>query len=162
MKAIYYIIKSKNKTIKDCYIGCTANFKKREYAHKCHCNNNQIKKLKLYTFINENGRWDEWEMLLIEESDFETKKQCFERERFWIEMYDASLNKIKKPIRYIEEKRDYTNKYNTEYRNNNKEYYKNYRETHKEGKKEYNKTYYEKKKNKNKIVEIVSINDELR
>lgn len=162
MKAIYYIIKSKNELIKDCYIGCTNNFKKREYTHKSYCINNEAKQLKLYKFINQNGGWDEWTMYLIEETEYETKKECFERERFWIEMYEASLNKIKKPIRYIEEKRDYTNKYNTIYRNNNKEYYKNYRENHKEGKKEYNKEYYEKKKNKNKIVEIVSISDELR
>lgn len=162
MKAIYYIIRCKNETIKDCYIGCTTNFKKREYTHKSYCNINESKQLRLYSFINQNGRWDEWEMLLIEETDYETKKQCLERERFWIEMYEASLNKIKKPIRYIDEKRDYTNKYNTIYRNNNKEYYKNYRDTHKEGKKEYNKDYYEKKKDKKDSVVIVPINDELR
>ena len=145
-------------------IGCTTNFKKREYTHKSYCNKNENKQFKLYNFINKNGGWSEWDMLLIEDIEYETKKECFERERFWIEMYEASLNKIKKPIRYVEEKRDYTNKYNTMYRNNNKEYYKNYRETHKNKRIQYNKDYYEKNKNKNKnkSIETLSINDELR
>jgi ribulose-phosphate 3-epimerase len=113
----------------------------------------------LYNFINQNGGWDEWEMLLIEELEYDNNIQSLQRERFWIEIFDASLNTIKRPIRYEEEIREYTNKYNTMYRNENKEYYKNYRDTHKEKKKEYNKEYYLKNKElKNDIVTVYDIN----
>jgi hypothetical protein len=47
------------------YVGSTKSFIKRKSQHKRACNNGDTKKL--YTTIRENGGWDNWRMVMIEE-----------------------------------------------------------------------------------------------
>jgi hypothetical protein len=46
------------------YVGSTKAFRK-EKQHKSKCNNGHTQKL--YTTIRENGGWDNWRMVMIEE-----------------------------------------------------------------------------------------------
>ena len=57
---IIYIIKCKDKSIKDWYIGSTINLKSRIMHHKSMCNNKNCKdyNCKKYKFIRENGGFD--------------------------------------------------------------------------------------------------------
>jgi len=61
---IIYKIFCKDFNIKYIYVGHTTNFIKRKYKHKKTCNDNN-NKLKIYEIINQNGGWDNWEMIEI-------------------------------------------------------------------------------------------------
>jgi predicted GIY-YIG superfamily endonuclease len=47
------------------YVGSTKSIIKRKSQHKIHCNNGNTRKL--YTTIRENGGWNNWRMVIIEE-----------------------------------------------------------------------------------------------
>ena len=51
------------------YIGSTSNFKNRKYQHKCSCNSEKGKKynLPVYQYIRDNGGWDNFVMIPIEQ-----------------------------------------------------------------------------------------------
>ena len=51
------------------YVGSTKAFRQRKYQHKSVCYNINSKEYdkKLYNIIRENGGWDNWRMVLIEE-----------------------------------------------------------------------------------------------
>ena len=76
----YYIyqIKCKDENIKDSYIGSTKNWESRKNTHK----HNSIHKIKyrLYEFINKNGGWENWEMILLE-SPCITKQEAVQLEK---------------------------------------------------------------------------------
>ena len=80
--------------IKDCYVGHTTNFIKRKASHKKVCNNSSNKKhnYKVYSFIRENGGWDNWVMIEIEKYSCNDKNEACARERYWYETLNASLN----------------------------------------------------------------------
>jgi group I intron endonuclease len=63
-KALIYKIICKNPEIKEVYVGSTCNFKRRIIDHKRH---SKIKNLKVYTFINENGGWNNWTFEIIQD-----------------------------------------------------------------------------------------------
>lgn len=94
-KMLFYIIKCKDLNIKECYIGHTSNFRKRESLHKSNCNNKKCKShnLKIYIFIRNNGGFDNWEMIKIEDYPCNNNLECSQRERYWIENNNATLNK---------------------------------------------------------------------
>ena len=48
----------------------------------------------VYQFIRENGGWDNFDMILIEEYECENRLQAEQRERYWIETLKAELNQI--------------------------------------------------------------------
>ena len=129
-KCVIYKLCCKDLNVKELYIGSTCNFTKRKWGHKLCCNSEQNKEYnrKVYKFIRDNGGWDNWDMILVEEYSCENKQQKLQRERYWYEELKAELNK-ECPGR---EKKEY-------------------HETHKEQKKEYNKEYYEE--NREKILE---------
>jgi len=60
---IIYKICCKDKSITDLYVGHTTNFAKRKYQHKNLCSSN--KKLKIYKVIQENGGWDNWDIIEV-------------------------------------------------------------------------------------------------
>ena len=64
----FYKICCKDITIKEIYIGQTTDFTRRKSCHKQSCNNaNSLGyNIRLYKFIRENGGWDHWDMILIE------------------------------------------------------------------------------------------------
>jgi hypothetical protein len=150
------------------YIGSTTEFTKRKYQHKCSSKSSEIK---LYTTIRENGGWDNWRMIVVEQYlDCKNKIEQKIREQKWIDDLNANLNMVNAFI--TEEQAKLNNIKNSEYkkihRENNrvkineqkKEYYnehkeqlieksKIYSEDHKEEIKEYKKEW--AKQNKEKI-----------
>ena len=117
---VYYIyqIKCKDTEIKDFYIGSTRHWEARKNSHK----HNSIYKLKyrLYEFINKNGGWENWEMILLE-SPCITKQEAVLLEKQYIINYKSTLNK-NKPIRSEDEITEYMRNYQIK----NKEKLKNY------------------------------------
>ena len=93
-KTLIYKIVCNNLDVLECYVGSTTDFKSRKYAHKTSCNNEFSKayNLKVYKFIRENGGWDNFTMVLIEEYFCGSKLECRSRERFWFENLNSGLN----------------------------------------------------------------------
>lgn len=131
-ETIIYKIVCKDLTIKNVYVGHTTNFRRRKCNHKKCCNNKNYKyhNLNVYKFIRENGGWNNFEMIMIEEYNCENKLQAHQRERYWIETLNADLNCII-PTRTQKE----------------------YNDINKEQIIEYQKKWYEE--NKNKILEKI-------
>ena len=119
-KCVIYKLCCKDLNIKEIYIGSTCNFSKRKCDHKKVCNNKNSKRhnLKVYKFIRDNGGFENWDMILVEEFSCENKMQKLQRERYWYEELKADLNS------------DYPGRSKKEWREDNKEHIK-------ESKKEY-------------------------
>ena len=136
-KTKIYKLVCKDIHITKIYVGHTTNWVKRKSNHKSNCNNSNSKMYDyfVYQFIRENGGWDNFDMILIEEYECENKLQAEQRERYWVETLKAELN-TNIPGRTIKEWTE-TNK-----------------ETIKEYQKEYQKKFYET--NKEKILKQLS------
>jgi len=150
--------------MKYCYVGSTQNFTRRKCQHKFHCKTlNQ----KIYQVIRENGGWDNWSMIKIEDTDYETKLDAHKRERELLEYFGNGMNE-RTPSRNWEEEcqkehnkqyrdthKPQANKYAKQYREDNREqineWRKQYRKDNKEQITEYKKQYYED--NKEQIAE---------
>ena len=122
-------------------------FSQRKKLHKSSCNNENDKRynLKLYSTIRENGGWDNWTMVQIEEYSCNNKREAVCREEYWRVKLHAQLNmrkafgaetiveyqkqyreENKEEIKdqrkhYYETNKDEINKRNKQYRNENKE-----------------------------------------
>ena len=168
-KTIIYKIVCKDLSKTDIYVGHTTDFRTRKSQHKSNCNNEKSRgyNLKVYNFIRENGGWENFSMVQIEEYNCNNKREAESRERYWYEELNAKLNSIC-PIRtqkeYYEVNKEYyenniekIKEYKKEWREQNiekiKEYHKEYREQNKEKIKEKDKEWYEE--NKEKIIEKV-------
>lgn len=161
-KYIMYKLCCLDPNITDEYVGSTTNFKNRKTKHKSNCNNPNSKeyKLKVYEFIRENGGFENWNMIQIEEYPCNSKREAEAREEVLRKELKTTLN-TRRPLRTEEEELEYRNKY---YENNKdkilkqskdyyveniekkKEYKKQYRGDNKEKIKEQQKEYYEKNK----------------
>ena len=167
-KGMIYKLVCNDLNIKECYVGSTTNFIKRKYKHKSDCNNEKSKDYNFnrYNFIRNNGGWENWSMVLVENFNCESKRELEQRERFWFEKLKSTLNSHK-PYITEEENKEYHEEYHKEYRDNNKkqilkqrkEYYekkkkeilehnKEYRDNNKEQILKQKKEYYEKNKKK--------------
>jgi len=115
------------------YIGSTKSFRSRKNQHKNACINENYRcyNLKIYQKIRENGGWDNWNMIIIDEADNLTFTQARIKEEELRLKYNGNLNSYKA---YITEEQK-------------KEYYQTNKEVYKEKKREY------KEKNKEKIAE---------
>lgn len=136
---IIYKLCCKNPEITDIYVGHTCNFTRRKYEHKFHCNNEHSEKYNynVYTFIRDNGGWNNFDMVMVEQYPCENKLESERRERHWIETLNATLNCVI-PSRTHEE----IQKYGKRHRIENKEYYKKYGEDHRDHILEQKKKYY--------------------
>ena len=107
---IYKLVHKDDLDDKNIYIGYSTNFKQRKKDHRrCCCNvNHRLHNIKVYQFIRENGGWDEWVMLKIEDYPCKDVYEARNRERYWFKELNASLNMIY-PIRGEKEYR-YDNK----------------------------------------------------
>ena len=151
-KNIIYKLCCKNLDVKNIYVGSTCNFTKRKSAHKTDSNNLNCKKynLKVYKFIRDNGGFENWEMIMIEEYPCENKMQKIKRERHHIELLCSTLNSYV-PGRDMKEYYQDNKEKIKEYRKNNSDKMKEYREDNKQKVKEFQKEWYEK--NKERIKE---------
>ena len=94
--SIIYKIVCNDSSIIDCYVGSTIKFKSRESQHKGYCNYETRKQYnyKLYSFIRENGGWENWTMIEIEKYPCETKMDLLAREKYYYDMLKPTLNSI--------------------------------------------------------------------
>ena len=109
------------------YIGHTTNWIQRKTNHKRCCNTENSKEYnaKNYKFIRENGGWEEWEMVLIENYPCNNNIEARARE----EMLRCNFNTQLNTVRALRTKEKHI------------ELIKAYYEDHKEEKKKYNKEY---------------------
>ena len=88
-ETIMYKIVCNDLSILDCYVGSTTDFTRRKAEHK---NLTKTSERKIYTFIRENGGWNNWSMVQIEEYPCMNSNQKNKRIRYWFEELRASLN----------------------------------------------------------------------
>ena len=149
---VIYILKHKTDDTKEFYIGSTINFKKRCWEHKRRCNNQNSKKYnyKVYKYIRENGRWDEWEIILLYDYPCKNKKELHLEEQKAVKEYKSTLN-TRIPCRTLKE-----------YYEDNKEkkiqQLKEYRKENKEKNKQKDKEHYEANKEKINKKRKIKIN----
>jgi hypothetical protein len=73
------------------YVGSTKSLIKRKYDHK---HSSKVRNQKLYTTIRENGGWDNWRMIVLEECDetIDTKRKAEIKEEEYRVKLNANLN----------------------------------------------------------------------
>ena len=165
-----YQICCKDIDVKEIYVGSTTNLNRRRWEHKSCCNNEGGDRYNsyVYQFIRNNGNWENWNIIMVEEYEAVSKLDLHKRERYWVEELGATLNKqipTRDKKEYYREHKVILAEKNKEYREKNKVILakkgKEYREKNKvilaEKKKEYRennkvvitekmKEYYEKNK----------------
>lgn len=123
--SIVYKLCCNDLNITEIYVGSTCNFLRRKQAHRGNCNNENSKEYnkKVYKFIRENGGFENWSMIQIEECNVKNKRELEQKERYNIEQLKAILN-CHLPYKNEIEMKESRNKYNNEYYINNKEHIK--------------------------------------
>ena len=132
-KGLIYKICCADTGIKDIYIGSTTDFVDRKYKHKksytkpYDTNHNYY----VYQFMRENGGWDNWRMILIEKYPCNDKTELRQREQYWIDLLEPTLNKCRaysshedvliRKSEYNMVNRDTLNEYKLQYYKDNKE-----------------------------------------
>ena len=121
-KCQIYKIVCKDLTVKDCYVGNTCNWVKRKANHKNTATNENHKEYnyKKAITIRENGGWNNWEMVLIENYPCETDLEARSKEREWLEKLGATMNSMS-PLRTPEEHKQYNSKHGIEYHSAHRE-----------------------------------------
>ena len=76
------------------YIGSTCNFTKRKSSHKSKCNNPNDRhyNTKIYMHIRENGGWDNWRMMVIDEAKQLSLRESQAHEEKLRLTYEGNLN----------------------------------------------------------------------
>ena len=148
-KTIIYKIVCNDTNITDCYVGHTTDFTRRKQIHKHYCNKKNSKNynLKVYKTIRENGDWNNWKMVMIEEISCKNRLEATKRERHCLEVLQANLNMVIPSRTIQEQKKEYYQEHKTDLIEKSKEYY----EKHKTEINEKHKEYYEK--NRTEIIE---------
>ena len=124
------------------YVGSTTNFNNRKYQHKHACINEMNKKynLKVYKMIRDNGGWDSFSMVKIEDFPCDNNRDAEAREDELMRELKANMNGRRA---FIEDPIAENRMYNLRWRQNNREEvkarHKHYRETHREQVREYNR-----------------------
>jgi hypothetical protein len=97
MGCIYRIV-CKDTTILDSYIGKCKDLVSRKRVHKSYSKpNSRLSYLKVYQVINNNGGYDNWDIIVLEEFEWE-EELSRQKERYYYDLYKPSLN-IKIPNR---------------------------------------------------------------
>ena len=166
---LIYQICCKDVSITDVYIGQTTNFKQRKAQHKSSCNNEKTKNYNFYVykFIRENGGWDNWDMILVEKLCCNDKLEALQKERYYVEIFKASLNSNvpsrtiqeyrekhqAKIIQYREQNQAKLREYKKKYREENQDKIRQYYVQNQDKMKEYQKNYYERNKKYINLIE---------
>ena len=146
-QTVIYKICCRNPSINEIYIGHTTNYTNRKHNHKSNCCNSNLNNynLFLYKFIRENGGWDNWSMIQIENYNCNSKREAELRERYWIETLKPKLNSVS-PITSKEEKEKQKQDWYKENKDHILQKAKENYEENKEHKLEYQKQYAEENK----------------
>ena len=85
------------------YVGSTTNFTHRKSTHKTTCNNPKDKNhnIKIYKFIRDNGGWDEFNMILIENFKCSDANELRAREQHWFNEFKPNLLNVQCPTRTL-------------------------------------------------------------
>jgi hypothetical protein len=157
--ACIYEIVCKDVNITERYVGSTTNLIKRRSDHKRGCNNENCNHYNyyVYQFIRENGSFENWDVVLIEQViDCKDKEHLHKRERFYIEEKKAELNKYI-PLRtlkeYNEDNKDRIAERKKEWCENNKDKMKEWYENNRDKINERQRIYRAKNKEK-KLINI--------
>ena len=107
---IYKIQHNENKSL--CYIGSTVDFRTRKCNHKraCYNENGLAYNYKVYQMIRNNGGWECFTMIPIEEYPCASKIQLHIREEQVRVEYNANMNMVKAHLT-VEEKQEYQKQY---------------------------------------------------
>lgn len=89
-KLVIYKIYCKDDEIKDLYVGRSTNYYMRQLQHKQSCKKQHTQYL--YTVINATGGWGKWDIEIIEEYPCLNSVEANDREQYWINELQASLN----------------------------------------------------------------------
>jgi hypothetical protein len=92
----FYKIVCKDISKTEIYVGHTTNFSTRKKGHRVSSTNpqNKYSHIAVYDYINKNGRWINFDMILIEKIKCEDKLHALKIEREHIERLKATLNKV--------------------------------------------------------------------
>ena len=159
--ACIYEIVCKDVNVTQRYVGSTTNLIQRRKQHKNTCNNENCKQYNqyVYQFIRENGSFENWDVVLIEQViDCKDKENLHKRERYYIESLKAELNKNIPCNIFVRSKKEFNEENKGKLAEQMKDYYKNNKELYKEYHELYiNKITQQKNewyiKNKNKVSE---------
>tara|TARA_R110000850_G_scaffold50725_2_gene124122 strand:- start:167 stop:718 length:552 start_codon:yes stop_codon:yes gene_type:complete len=127
------------------YIGSTKSFRNRKSSHKKDYNKGDTKKI--YTTIRENGGWDNWRMVILEDMGAVERTQARIKEQEYRVNLNANMNSIN-CFRSEEDLKKQQKKYYNKNQEKILEYKKGYYQNNKEQKKHYDKQYYQNNKNK--------------
>jgi hypothetical protein len=156
-KSSIYKICCKNVNIKGEYVGSTTNLQRRKTQHKTVCNNENNKDyyMTVYSYIRDNGGWENFDLIEVEKFNATDKNHLHTRERYWIELLKSELN-CQIPLRTIKEwhidNREYVSEQQKKYNYDNREHIaenkKKYSEENKEKISKQRKKYREENKEK--------------
>ena len=130
---IQYKIVCNDPAITDCYNGscCSLKYRKKSHKEKSLYPNDKGYNLKVYRFIRENGGWDNWVFIQLEESPCKSKQELLARERHWFDILRPTLNSYS-PTLNIEKMKKTKAEYMSSHREDHKKYMVQYNKTHKE------------------------------
>jgi len=125
-KGKIYKLCCKDPNITEIYIGSTLNQYRRKHEHKGTCNNpnNRRYNLYVYQFIRENGGFENWDLVILEEYPTENKNELTWKEREYIELLQPALNCVKRPVVTAEENLEKCRERARKYREENLEKYR--------------------------------------
>jgi hypothetical protein len=145
LNTIIYKLVCNDLSVQDLYVGSTTDFDRRKNEHKREANKKS--EYKVYKMINEYGGWDNWSMIKIEDYPCKSSQDAKQRERYQMELQNATLNSIL-PYQSKDERILYKQKSDKDYRVRNdaliKIKKKEYRDKNKEKIAEHDKEYNEK------------------
>ena len=138
---IYKLVHKDDLENENIYVGHTTNWieRKKQHQYKCNYENGSHYNIKVYQYIRQNGGFDEWIMVWLEDYPCGGKPQACARERYWCEHYKSKLNS-QIPCRN-----------HKEWKKDNKEHIDKYTEDNKEHIKEYHAGQYQKNKEEHNI-----------
>ena len=149
-KGMIYKLCCKDANTTEIYIGSTVNKYRRKGNHKHICSNPNHRSYNLYVyqFIRENGGFDNWDLVILEEYSTQNKGELVWKEREWIELLKPALNSVKRPAITTEECRERKKTYYEENTEQIRKHQKEYREENTEKCREKDRKQYEKNKQK--------------
>ena len=91
-----YKLACRDPAVTEIYVGSTCRVPDRRCEHRSRCNNANGKhyNLNVYQYIRANGGWGNFELLVVEQIDYNHKHELLLRERFHLEQLKATLNKV--------------------------------------------------------------------
>lgn len=142
-------------TVDKIYVGSCNSMKDRKWRHKhsCKTETNPSYNYPVYQYIRENGGWNNFDFVILEEIEYRKKHELHSRERYFIEILKASLNQViptRTDKEHYEANKEKINeqkkKWVKDNAEKNKQYHDQYYQDNKDKLSEQKKKYYEDNK----------------